>query len=178
MTQLSWADIEAEVRRVFTCTHEAALIVYKDSVDGRRTYRHQCQMCGWGGQHLKKDSLEVNARASAPAYDDKIRTAWFGARETYRRNLTSVARESEQSTWWAWYSDYLDSETWQQKRELVLHRAAGLCEGCMSAQAVQVHHLTYDRAGDELLFDLAAVCLDCHQKAHPNKQINSPQGVA
>jgi len=178
MTQSSWADIEAEVSRVFRCTHEPVLIVYKDSVDGRRTYRHQCQMCGWGGRHLRKDSLEADERASAPPFDDKIRQAWFDAREEYRRNLAGAARDDEQRAWWAWYSEYLESDAWRTKRAQVLRRSGGFCEGCLTEPAEQVHHLTYERAGDELLFDLVAVCSGCHQRAHPNKKINSFSGVA
>ncbi len=47
-----------------------------------------------------------------------------------------------------------------------MERSGGVCEACGDAPAAQVHHLTYERIGRELLFDLAAVCLECHKKAH------------
>ncbi len=34
-------------------------------------------------------------------------------------------------------------------------------------RAEDVHHLTYARLYDEMLFDLIAVCRDCHERLHP-----------
>jgi len=31
---------------------------------------------------------------------------------------------------------------------------------------LEVHHLTYDRLGDERMDDLEVLCPDCHRKAH------------
>ena len=70
------------------------------------------------------------------------------------------------------YIDYLQSEQWAAKRELVLTRANGLCDvpGCLREPS-EVHHLTYDRLGEEDWRDLAAVCEPCsrllHDPMHP-----------
>ena len=37
---------------------------------------------------------------------------------------------------------------------------------CRKKPATQVHHLTYKRVGREMLFDLVAVCADCHEVVH------------
>jgi hypothetical protein len=36
-----------------------------------------------------------------------------------------------------------------------------------------VHHLNYQRLGDEMLFDLVALCEGCHQKLHPHRDLTS-----
>lgn len=68
-------------------------------------------------------------------------------------------------------------QVWRQCRRCgaavgsAVARARGVCEGCRSARATQVHHLTYQHAGHvvpggELLWELVAVCDDCHDRAH------------
>ncbi len=64
------------------------------------------------------------------------------------------------------YRAYLQSETWQEKRELVLARDHGWCQGCFKRPATEVHHLTYKRFGRELVFDLVSVCDACHNQIH------------
>lgn len=75
------------------------------------------------------------------------------------------------ATWWERYNAYLASPAWAEKRRRVFKRARGVCEGCGEARATQVHHLTYRRVFNELLFDLVAVCGPCHQRAHPHKEL-------
>jgi hypothetical protein len=72
-----------------------------------------------------------------------------------------------------WYQDvYLKSYSWRRKRNQVLDRADDLCEKiddkgnrCGNV-ATEVHHLTYERVGNELLSDLIALCRECHSKSH------------
>jgi 5-methylcytosine-specific restriction endonuclease McrA len=64
------------------------------------------------------------------------------------------------------YKQYLQSEAWRRRRELVLRRALGICEGCGQASATEVHHLTYDHVGNEFLWELVAICRDCHERYH------------
>jgi hypothetical protein len=68
------------------------------------------------------------------------------------------------------HEDYLASKSWAEKRAKVMKRANRLCEGCRDRKATIVHHLSYERWGDELLFDLVALCRTCHAKCHPEKQ--------
>jgi 5-methylcytosine-specific restriction endonuclease McrA len=74
------------------------------------------------------------------------------------------------SDWWAWYNAYLRSAEWKMKREGVLLRSQGRCEKCDKRLPIQVHHLTYERVGNELPEDLAALCFDCHRPIHPGKR--------
>lgn len=80
-------------------------------------------------------------------------------------------RQEESEQWWAWYSKYLQTDAWARRRRLVLSRSGGLCEGCREDTAVIAHHITYAHVGNELLFELVALCRPCHQMAHPNKAL-------
>jgi len=66
------------------------------------------------------------------------------------------------------YREYLESSQWDDIRKKVIHRAKGKCEGCAASDKLEVHHLTYERVGMELMTDLVAFCSECHSKAHFN----------
>jgi len=66
-----------------------------------------------------------------------------------------------------WYREYLSSDAWQAKRLAVLRRAKYTCEGCGAQNvALDIHHKTYERVGNEFLWDLVAACRTCHAKVH------------
>jgi len=67
------------------------------------------------------------------------------------------------------YQEYLHSPQWHEKRKLILNRCNSICEECKSKPVVEIHHLTYERTGNELLEDLIGLCKDCHEKKHPDK---------
>jgi len=78
-----------------------------------------------------------------------------------------VAKQAQENeAWWRWYNAYLQTPAWNSRRMRVLARAGVLCEGCRIHNATQVHHLTYQRAGHEMLFDLVAICDACHDDIH------------
>jgi hypothetical protein len=67
------------------------------------------------------------------------------------------------------YSKYLASESWKQKRLLVLQRDNFCCQDCgidLQGKLAHVHHLTYDRIFNEELSDLQTLCPECHMKEH------------
>lgn len=64
------------------------------------------------------------------------------------------------------YADYLKSAEWATRREKVMQRAGGVCEGCRCRPATEVHHLTYEHVTREFLFELVAICGDCHARLH------------
>lgn len=65
-----------------------------------------------------------------------------------------------------WYERYRMSDAWREKRWRVFERANYLCEGCREAKPTEVHHLSYAHIGDEFLFELIALCRECHAKLH------------
>jgi len=64
------------------------------------------------------------------------------------------------------YSQYLDSDAWKQRRTHVRRRSRGWCERCKVGRIADVHHLTYERVGNEEADDLIAVCRPCHEYLH------------
>jgi len=65
------------------------------------------------------------------------------------------------------YHEYLNSGEWKHLKGLKIKQAKCICEGCLeSYRVLEVHHLTYERIGMELLTDLAVYCIECHKKAH------------
>lgn len=81
-----------------------------------------------------------------------------------RRAEIERQRAAENQAWWDSYNAYLKSDAWKARRSKVLQRADGVCEGCMSARAVEVHHTTYKHVGSEFLWELRAVCKSCHEQ--------------
>ena len=61
------------------------------------------------------------------------------------------------------YKKYIVSPQWKKKRKQVLERATYKCEKCNATEGLEVHHLTYDRLGQEELYDLLVVCKKCHE---------------
>jgi hypothetical protein len=97
-------------------------------------------------------------RSLASQQEQKVRQAEWEARERERRAL----QEQKDREWWDWYNLYLQSPEWLWRRDAVLKRARYVCEGCGKNRAVQVHHLTYKHVGHEMLWELVAVCKECH----------------
>ena len=65
------------------------------------------------------------------------------------------------------YGVYLQMPHWRAIRDEIIKRAKGACEDCgAKTRFLQVHHLTYRRAGKELPTDLLALCDPCHKKRH------------
>jgi hypothetical protein len=83
------------------------------------------------------------------------------------------AVRAQRDDWWAWYRDYLETPKWKRKRIAVIKRDQ-VCKACETRPAVQAHHLSYARVGDEPLFDLVGVCLECHKKLHARRRSIRP----
>lgn len=64
------------------------------------------------------------------------------------------------------YKAYRLTQAWKEKRDAVLRRAGGMCEGCGKKRATEVHHLTYEHIFKEFLWELQAVCRECHERWH------------
>lgn len=131
----------------------------------------QCTTCGASiGNSVKKvDGLPPWDVALAEVYRaqrDTERTAiqqkYLLLKQDEDRNNAQTAEQRRRE-----YEAYRRTSRWQMKRSKVIRRANGVCEGCMDAPATLVHHLEYSNIGDELLFQLVALCKTCHERAHP-----------
>lgn len=70
------------------------------------------------------------------------------------------------------YQTYLASREWSLLREQVRQRSGNVCEHCFSAPQQAVHHLTYERIGNEDLHDLMAICNACHEFLSGKSSVN------
>lgn len=69
------------------------------------------------------------------------------------------------------YLKYLRSPEWEKNRKKRIQYDMGRCQNCGSQINLQVHHLTYDRLGDECVkSDLKTLCVDCHRKVERLKR--------
>lgn len=163
-------------RRSYTgCDHANTVIRAKKTAAGL-VARSQCKDCGHhgrgGGQAIGKAELArrgISHVSQLPPYDEDAfirateEASRQGRREYWARKL-DVLIEEEPGV--AANDPYYSSEQWARLRRLVIKRAAGRCEGCGEAEATQAHHLHYRTFGQEFLWDLRAVCRDCHERIH------------
>jgi len=66
------------------------------------------------------------------------------------------------------YEEYLRSLRWRLKREERLKLDGYACQECGTTSEqyqLDVHHLTYERLGNERMEDLQTLCVLCHQLA-------------
>lgn len=128
-------------------------------------YRMQCPDCGLvlTGElkYSEVDALREKGINPIPWNEEKRELYWRTKREI------SMKLHAEHNAWW-WnrYHEYLLSPEWRIRRANILARDGGICRICIEAEARQVHHLTYDRVGEELDEDLVSVCFNCHKSLH------------
>lgn len=63
------------------------------------------------------------------------------------------------------YENYLNSDSWKNKRIEVLRKYKNKCVLCFASAEV-VHHLHYARLFEEKITDLIPLCNDCHDNLH------------
>lgn len=152
----------------YACDHPETQLRTRTTSNGGKMYGEQCLVCGRLAGTWRPKAVALR-NGVPPAWDDALEAAWhdrYRLQYLERQQRAAADEEARRSAWWNQYQLYLDSDEWRAKRALVLRRAAGLCEGCRLRPPVQVHHLTYEHVGDEFLWELVAVCLACHERAH------------
>jgi hypothetical protein len=153
------------------CDHELRprLIKYPSGIQRAKM---QCIKCGVGvGNNIRMDGV-------AEQWDDELeqraREDYLRCEREYKQKVDAFyksQRGERSAEWWRLYNAYLQSDQWQDKRELVFERAGGICEACGQRPAVQVHHERYPQTfGLEPLWDLRAVCVPCHKIIHPHME--------
>lgn len=68
------------------------------------------------------------------------------------------------------YKEYLQTPHWQAIRREKLAEANYTCEHCGLNKKLEIDHLHYATRGEEELFDLQALCRDCHQKVEDERK--------
>ena len=154
------------------CRHAEKQVMRVYVANGAVQLREVCQDCGERiGSAIKKSAALADCKEDdgdlAERYAEK-RKAELNA--IYQRHIKQ--QKASASGYRDKYQAYLSSEVWAHKRSLVLRRANTLCEGCLERPATQVHHLSYQHVVYELLYELVAICDDCHDRAHTYQAVS------
>lgn len=64
------------------------------------------------------------------------------------------------------YKKYITSKKWKEKKAQLFELRGKECEQCGYKHRLHVHHLTYERLGEENLDDLQILCFQCHMSKH------------
>jgi 5-methylcytosine-specific restriction endonuclease McrA len=145
------------------CQHPRRELRRRIDVGGRSFYQHQCQDCGFGVGSAVAASVALADGRTPPPFDESIEAKWRLEADRLREERRGRRRQA--------YDAYLQSDAWRAKRAQALARDHGVCQGCLSRPATQVHHRTYEHVGDELLFELVSLCDECHERAHASSAL-------
>ena len=167
-----------EAKNKFTCSHDSIEVRKRILTNGTIAYWSQCTRCGQAkGSAVKADKAQkIHGDKEIPLYDEDLKKSWQHAREVEYSGVMGKyedKHEYKQAQFFKWYSEYLKSDEWFAKRTKVLLRSQGICEGCRDRDAAEVHHVSYRNVGDEFLFELVALCLECHDRFHSTFDIKS-----
>jgi hypothetical protein len=166
------------------CEHPTTELRARSTVSGSFQYARQCVACGQRvGMWVKRPDGDV------PLWDWEAEQAVKSMNVTAAKAAYDARRESEQQLWWRVYERFLESGQWSAIRFRVLARAGRKCEACLVNTAQQVHHTTYpqvvlaeDMSAEvfqaavmaalvaQPLYELRAVCRQCHYRIHPHME--------
>ncbi len=160
----------SDLHKRYDCAHQSTEIRKRIIRGGSVQYVSQCLTCGRGIGNAISYSTAMERLGKEPLdFDASIEAL---RKESFKSEYEQIAGDFEEryelnkKEFDVWYETYLSSEEWKIKRERVLFRAKGICEGCLEASAEVVHHLTYRNVGNEFLFQLVALCHPCHDRYH------------
>jgi hypothetical protein len=166
-----YSEICNEIIAKYACDHAKKERRNKPDRNGRAMTVTQCLRCGDRvGPFISAKSLSQTEIAALPLFDAALERDYDARKFAEITANWDAEKKKEDAKWWARYEAHLRSSKWKALSRKVILRAQGVCEGCRSRPATQAHHLTYQRMGDEMLFDLVAVCDPCHSKIHPKEE--------
>lgn len=150
-----------------SCEHQERRLTRRVIRSGAVQYVYQCVTCGRSmNQPIAHAQIRREfAGVEIPDFDEALT-------EKYTQALIEAAIDEvalKQEDFRDRYAAYLGSAVWADRRRLVLARCKGMCEGCGTRKAVEVHHLTYEHVFDEFLFELVGLCKPCHDRVHADQ---------
>lgn len=162
------------------CKHSRTQTMKVRVAGGTIQVRDCCVTCGErvGKAQSQKDKAWVDG---LPEYSGDASTTYQDRRYRERHAfLLKLARiqHAERGRFTQFYQRYLQSVEWKAKRELVIKRCGGVCEGCGLQPVTEVHHSTYRHFGDEFLFELRGLCQGCHDRLHNEDDHSEGEGSA
>jgi hypothetical protein len=150
------------------CSHDDQVLHKRVNAGGAEMYKHMCRSCGIGvGDWVKFASISGQTVSVDPLERfESLKADYTGRRLRAFERIAAAAANRQQPARRDEYSGRLQSPEWLRKRDLVLKRDGGVCRGCLSRPATQVHHLTYANFGREFAFELISLCDGCHNRIH------------
>jgi 5-methylcytosine-specific restriction endonuclease McrA len=168
--------IELELKQSCYCDGENARLCVRQQ-GANKVIRLQCETCGRGIGGALPTALHPYA-AEYPAWDENLQTAHqaksqgaLSERQLAWRAQQASDRAAKSADYAAWLAN---SVSWQGLRAKVMRRANLLCEACLAAPAIDVHHLTYDFGKLPPAWELRAVCRPCHNRLHAGWHDGAP----
>lgn len=143
------------------CSDTAVQLRRRTIANGSFQFAEQCVTCGRMRSNAIKASLVMHPETTPP-WDNELANAYEAVR--------AAQYKQEHSEWLIEHDAYLKSREWREKRSLVMKRAGAMCEGCGTNRATQVHHRTYDHWKKEFLWELVAICDECHDRVHDENE--------
>ena len=64
------------------------------------------------------------------------------------------------------YEQYIQSDAWRLQRQLLIAEHGAKCDLCKRTNELNVHHLNYERLGNERADDVIVLCIRCHNDIH------------
>lgn len=172
-------EFKLDFEKTYTCcSHSRKELRQKRNRGGAIQYIDQCLDCGTSVGMFQK---HMPSLANSPLWDHQLQERYFAERERLKVEITQkhVRLQRDKLTGrQRRYEEYLHSDAWALKRAKVLKRANGQCEGCSDQKATQIHHLTYKNIFNEFLFQLVAVCPECHAGLHAEKIFFEDENLA
>lgn len=150
------------------CKHADKQVMRVPVAGGAIQVRSVCMNCG---ERVGQAQSQKNAAwvATLPLFTQDTTEGYqsrrYRERHTYLLNLARI-QHAERGKFTTFYRNYMKSPEWYEKRDLVLKRCGGVCEGCGIAPATEAHHVTYRHFGNEFLFELLGLCHGCHERIH------------
>jgi len=149
------------------CQHSRQEVRKKIDVNGRARLQNQCLDCGAPvGRRLSAKTYTPSQIETLTIFDEELRSSYWRAYSIRFEAARQEQIDRLKKRWRQVYDEYRRTPEWIARRNLVLLRAQGICEGCRSKRATEAHHTTYAHVGEEFLFELVAVCRTCHDRFH------------
>jgi len=164
------ADLQADFAAWSSeaCHHPQQFTGKTVNAIGVEVFKRYCRTCGIATtQHLPYRTVEsTTVTLIDNAKREKLINKYVNHRRDGLDEIAARAANRTQPAARAEYADYLNSPEWKTRRDAVMDRCDGVCEGCRQRNADDVHHLTYRHIGREFLFQLVGLCRDCHTRWH------------
>jgi hypothetical protein len=170
------------IRVKFIRERSAARALAKEYFERYPKDRYQTEIESW--RHLQSANIEFTMKRLRKPISTHL--SGIGPSKSLQERRWRQARLYKLGLKMEDYEKYFDFPHWQEFRKQVLEiqkkkLGYNCCEKCSASPqavtretALHVHHLTYERLGEELLEDVAIICRSCHEKEH-GRDIESRQ---